>query len=149
LADATVHAIITSPPYYGLRKYDGEQGVQWPAVEYAPMAGLAPIHIPAMVCELGLEPTPEAYIGHLILCLREWWRVLRDDGTCWVNLGDSYASGGRGSNDHHIEKMGAPTAQAQALGPKTPPAGLKPKDLLLIPSRFALAAQADGWYVRS
>lgn len=82
---------------YGLRAYAGEQGVEWPAVEYAPMPGLPTLTVPAMRSPLGNEPTLEAYIGHLVLCLREWRRVLRDDGIAFVNLGDSFSgSGGAG-----------------------------------------------------
>ncbi len=114
LADGSVQMIATSPPYYGLRKYEGAQDVDWPAVDYAPMPGLRMewvydesagewvqdsvptagefmLHVPAMRSPLGNEPTLEAYIAHLILCLREWRRVLRDDGVCFVNLGDSFA----------------------------------------------------------
>lgn len=79
------------------------------------MPGLPPIAVAAWRGSLGNEPTLEAFIGHLILCLREWHRVLRDDGCCFVNLGDSFED----------------------------------KDLCMVPARFALAAQADGWYVRS
>lgn len=92
IADGSVQAIVTSPPYFGLRAYAGEQGVEWPAVEYASMPGLPTLTVPAMRSPLGNEPTGEAYIGHLILCLREWRRVLRDDGICFVNLSSSYCS---------------------------------------------------------
>ena len=140
LADQSVQMIATSPPYYGLRAYAGEQGVEWPEVTFrlnewvepTTVAGCDPncahewggYRTPgisggpnpkqdsnrgahhtggdAAYCAkcggwrggLGMEPNPVAFIGHLILCLREWRRVLRDDGTIWVNLGDSYASGG-------------------------------------------------------
>lgn len=90
LASESVHCAVTSPPYWGLRKYAGEQGVWWPAVTYAPMAGLAPLTVPAMRAELGLEPTAEAFVAHIVLAMREVWRVLRDDGTFWLNFGDSY-----------------------------------------------------------
>ena len=72
LPDESVQCIVTSPPYFGLRRYSGKQGVAWPVIEYAPMAGLPPVSVDAMTCELGLEPTIDAYIGHLLLCLREW-----------------------------------------------------------------------------
>ena len=182
IPDSSVHLIVTSPPYYSLRKYSGDQDIEWPTVEYSPMPGLPPIRVQG--CEsgcshvwgeptplsgrggqsnfdsstlmrdgrpeegrirtltenakelqletltpqgaycqrcggwrgaLGLEPTIEMYIGHLILCLREWKRILRDDGTMWVNLGSSYAN----------------------------------KQEQMIPARFALAAQADGLFLRA
>lgn len=94
LADGSIHAVITSPPYLGLRKYHGDQDIDWPEVSYSPVAGLPPVTVPAQRCALGEEAEPFAYIGHLILCLREWGRVLRDDGVVLVNLGDSYSRGG-------------------------------------------------------
>jgi DNA modification methylase len=141
----SVHCIVTSPPYWGLRAYAGEQRIEWPAVEYSPMPGLPALSIPAMTCGLGEETTPEAYIGHLILVMRELWRVLRDDGTCWVNLGDSYASGG--VTDPYRRTSSGKLMPPQGRAPVAD--GLKPKDLCLIPARFALAAQADGWYIRN
>jgi DNA modification methylase len=143
----SVHCIVTSPPYWGLRSYKGEQRIEWPAVEYSPMPGLPALSIPAMTCGLGEESTPEAFIGHLILVMREMWRVLRDDGTCWVNLGDSYASdikGSGGPSKKQASNAGSFYSVSQRLDH-----GLKPKDLCLIPARFALAAQADGWYIRN
>lgn len=151
----SVQCIVTSPPYFGLRLYDGEQAVAWPQVEYAPMAGLPTLTVPAMECPLGNEPTIEAYIGHLILCLREWWRVLKADGVAWVNLGDSYTGSGKGGDPHkrayykfrHGYKDGrANRDKRKGAGGQD---GIKPKNLMLIPARFALAAQADGWIVRS
>ncbi len=133
LPDRSVHCIVTSPPYWALRKYAGEQGINWPAVSYAPMAGMPVVHVEPMTCELGLEPTPEAYIGHMVLVFRELWRVLRDDGTAWVNMGDSYAGSGGAGGDYNTG--GFP--------------GLKPKDLCGMPWRLAFALQADGWYLRS
>lgn len=145
IEDGSVHCILTSPPYLGLRKYQGNQGVMWQSVTYAPMAGLPTITIPAMQCDLGMEPTPEAYIGHLMLVMREMWRVLRDDGVCWVNLGDSYNGSGGAGGDYGEGglKFGQPKYPGRRID------GLKPKDLCMIPARFALAAQADGWYLRS
>ncbi len=150
LADKSVHCVVTSPPYWGLRKYEGEQGVEWPAVSYAPMPGLSPLSIPAMRCGLGEETIIDAYIGHLILVMRELHRVLRDDGSCWVNLGDSYQSGGGGQNQPGQSSTIAHTAMYNSTPTRPPQAtGLKPKDLCQIPARFSLAAQADGWYLRS
>lgn len=155
LPDKSVHAIITSPPYFGLRSYACEQTVEWPAVDYYPMtglkeAGMPPLSIPAMTSPLGNEPTIEAFIGHLILCLREWWRILRDDGCCMVNLGDSYNSGSSGSLAGSTITGGQRNqAASNRNGRKAKFTGLRPKDLMMIPSRFALAAQADGWTLRS
>ena len=143
LQPGSVHCIVTSPPYWGLRAYAGEQGVAWPVATYAPMPGMPEITIPAMTCGLGEEPTPEAFIGHLILVMREMWRVLRDDGTVWLNLGDSYAA-----NRGYQVPDGKHVDVGNNRGSSVPP-GLKSKDLCLIPARFALAAQADGWWVRS
>lgn len=141
----SVHCVVTSPPYWGLRAYAGEQGIDWPAVDYAPLAGLPELRIEPMTCALGHEPTPEAYIGHLVLVMREMWRVLRDDGTCWVNLGDSYNGSGGAGGDYG--KGGLREGQPKYNGRKV--GSLKPKDLVGIPWRFALAAQADGWWLRS
>ena len=154
VATGSVQAIVTSPPYYGLRRYEGAQDVEWPAVEYAPMPGLSPLTVPAMRSPLGNESTLEAYIAHLILCLREWRRVLRDDGVVMVNLGDSYAGNGQSRNGLSNSVLGSGPSgackQRDTAGvEKSIPTGLKPKDLMLVPARFALAAQADGWYLRS
>ena len=123
------------------------------------MPGLPALSIPAMTCGLGEESTPEAFIGHLILVMREMWRVLRDDGTCFVNLGDSYYGGkGASSQAWSTEHQDRDTIQksyhqiagkGQTRPTDLPSDTLKPKDLCLIPARFALAAQADGWWVRS
>jgi DNA modification methylase len=119
LADKSVHTVVTSPPYWGLRDY-GVEG------------------------QLGLEKTPEEYVEKLVQIFREVRRVLRDDGTCWVNLGDSYAGAGDRPN-------GKGNEHGQMKSWKTPDKviGLKPKDLVGIPWRVAFALQADGWYFRS
>ncbi len=156
IPDASVHMIVTSPPYFALRAYAGDQGVEWPEMQYIPMPGVdCVVDVPAMTCGLGNEPTLNAYIGHLILCLREWRRVLRDDGTCWVNLGDSFASSGQGdtlgkqSTLNGGKGLGQNDKVATMISGRAPtPVGLKSKDKMLVPHRFALAAQADGWYVR-
>lgn len=146
IPDGSVQAVITSPPYYGLRSYAGEQDVEWPTVTYRLNEWCEPVTVPPMQCALGLESSPVAYIGHLILCLREWRRVLRDDGVCFVNLGDSYSgsanSGGTNKNDGGIPHRlsGMPNKSGN---------GIKPKDLLMIPAMFAIAARADGWWLRS
>lgn len=136
------HACVTSPPYWGLRDY-GLAPSDWPAVEYSPMAGLPPVAVPAMRCALGLEPSPEAYIAHLVLVFRAVRRVLREDGVLWLNLGDSYAA--------NRDKQVTPTKwkSLKQGQPSSVPWGLKPKDLVGIPWRAAFALQADGWYLRS
>lgn len=147
----SVHSILTSPPYLGLRAYAGCQDIDWPEVVYAPMAGLPPITVPAQRCALGAEADPFAYIGHLLHCLREWWRVLRDDGVCMVNLGDTYAR--EGGTDRKVSQsalVGSTRNTLVQMGDRTSKAGtIPPKNLILIPPRFALAAQADGWIVRA
>lgn len=119
LPPASVHMVATSPPYWGLRDY-GVEG------------------------QLGAESTPTEYVNHLVEIFREVKRVLRPDGTLWLNLGDSYTSGGR--------KRRAPddktTAREMSYRADTPE-GLKSKDLVGVPWRVAFALQADGWYLRS
>jgi DNA modification methylase len=126
LPDASVQTVVTSPPYWGLRDY-GQPG------------------------QLGLEPTPEAYVEHMVEVFREVRRVLRDDGTVWLNLGDSYAGGGGFSPDAPSNVNGAKQTTQRGAKPGGVPVttGLKPKDLVGIPWRVAFALQADGWYLRS
>jgi DNA modification methylase len=153
LDDGSVQAVITSPPYMGLRRYDGEQEIDWPAVSYSPMAGLPPLELPAQRAALGNEPTLESYIAHLILCAREWRRVLRDDGVVFCNLGDSYAGSSNKSGEGETRKTSGPKfhggkahfEQRRVTGISPVP----PKNLLMVPARFALAMQADGWILRS
>jgi DNA modification methylase len=152
LADASVQCVVTSPPYYALRDY-GLAPARWPAVEYRPMPGLPPVVVPEMDACLGMEPTPEAFIGHLVAVFREVRRVLRGDGVCFVNLGDSYATGaglckklggGNGLQDAALHAGALPSVPPNRM----PLPGLKAKDMIGIPWRFAFAAQADGWYLR-
>lgn len=126
LPDASVQCCVTSPPYYGLRDY-GVSG------------------------QIGLERSMHDFIAELVAVFREVRRVLRDDGTLWLNIGDSYASGGRATRDPGQSKIHpafSGDAYADGLRPADPP-GIKPKDLMLVPERLALALQDDGWYVRS
>ena len=97
---------------------------------------------------LGLEPTPELYVKHIVDIFREIRRVLRDDGTLWLNLGDSYSSGGRGSYDpDRVSKSSGLTNNASGNKRNTPE-WAKPKDLIGIPWMVAFALRADGWYLR-
>jgi DNA modification methylase len=130
LADESVHCCVTSPPYWSLRDY-GVEG------------------------QLGLEATPEEFVANMVTVFREVRRVLRSDGTCWINLGDSYAhptSGGGGAVDVRTDgRKTTPGDQVRGRmgGANTLVAGLKPKDLVGIPWRVAFALQADGWWLRS
>ena len=196
LAPKSVHACITSPPYWGLRDY-GLPALEWPGCAFRPMAGLPEVIMPGCAndcihewgdvqviqkkgnpgsisngltsggirqaestpgelkqgqfCQLcggwrgslGLEPTPLMYVAHIVLICRELKRVLRDDGTFWLNLGDSYSAGGG--------KQVAQTKDAshglEGMRAKTP--WIASKQLLGIPWRVAFALQADGWFLRS
>jgi DNA modification methylase len=96
--------------------------------------------------EIGLEPSPEEYVSRLVEVFREVWRVLRDDGTLWLNLGDSYnGSGGVGGPGKSHTNQGSVDRRDNRAGWS----GLKQKDLVGIPWRVAFALQADGWYLRS
>lgn len=110
-------------------------------------------HCNAWRGSLGLEPTPELYIQHIVQVFKEIWRVLRKDGTVWLNLGDSYAGGGRAGKNGQayggLEAQNRCNTQVKWGPPTGKIEGLKPKDLCGIPWRVALALQADGWWLRS
>lgn len=146
LPRSSVQTVVTSPPYYGLRDY-GIPPSQWPAVDYAPMAGLPLVSVEAQTVCLGLETDPLAYVGHLVHVFRLLRDVLKDDGTVWVNIGDSYASTSDGSKPHTGMRVQPSNAVSQSRTKMA--AGLKTKDLIGIPWRVAFALQADGWYLRS
>lgn len=147
------HTSVTSPPYWGLRDY-GLPPSDWPEVTYTPMPGLPPITVPAWTGCLGLESTPEMFVAHIVLVFREVWRVLRDDGTLWLNFGDTYAGSQKGRNADGRANPGGIHRQSGGQTSGQIPAGtfrrgkLKPKDLVGIPWRVAFALQADGWYLR-
>lgn len=148
MPDRSVHCCVTSPPYFGLRDYDVPPSA-WPEVEFMPLAGMPTITIPAMECCLGLETDLQAFVGHLVLVFRELYRVLRDDGTLWLNLGDSYAgTGGRGPQTGALFKGRARQRETITTAARVRGDGLKEKDLVGVPWRVALALQADGWYLR-
>lgn len=163
----TVQTCITSPPYWALRAYGTEPQVWggWPECAHVwgddglccevRWAGLRPDGAPGLGCgawhgELGLEPTPQLYVEHLVSVFREVRRVLRPDGTLWLNLGDSMArdSSVRWDNTMHRE-AGWKSDQATRSSPNATTAGYKPKDLLGIPWMAAFALRNDGWYLRS
>jgi DNA modification methylase len=144
IPDDSVHCCVTSPPYWGLRDY-GVEPVVWGD---------------GWLGSLGLEPTPELYIEHVVEVFREVHRVLRPDATLWLNIGDCYATGaGRVGNHPGGGRQGERWASSngkvpRGIGPMTQPnrlpqPGLKPKDLVGIPWRLAFALQADGWWLRS
>lgn len=129
MPSSSVHCCVTSPPYFGLRDY-GVNG------------------------QIGLEESPNEFIARLVEVFREVHRVLRDDGTLWLNLGDSYA-GSWGAQGHGPSNTSAMARHAVNNHPKRTQqngtirqAGVKPKDLYGIPWRVAFALQADGWYLR-
>jgi DNA modification methylase len=181
LPDNSVQCVVTSPPYWGLRKYAGEQDLIWGNVDHCqhewvtetksleyvqgnpefarPHREKKSFTSMTNTCSLcgawrgayGLEPTPELYVQHTIEILREIKRVLRPDGVVFWNIGDSYYSSpsnqqGKGNPDSGVGVRGC-----QKVGRVHLPRHdtLKPKDLCLIPFRVAIAAQEDGWWVRS
>ena len=127
LPDKSIQTVVTSPPYFGLRDYGHDD-------------------------QIGLEQTPQAFVEELCKVFDEIWRVLKDDGTVWVNLGDSYAAFRDSKATPDTLRTGDGTAVGQAAN-RNPAnlraAGLKHKDLIGIPWRFALAMQDRGWYLRS
>lgn len=127
IANGTVQACVTSPPYFALRDY-GTAG------------------------QIGQEDTPDAYVQALVAVGREVWRVLRDDGTFWLNLGDSYATRGGENRGKAVICRSKPVPRGGARwggGNAVAVGVVKPKDLIGIPWRVAFALQADGWYLRS
>jgi len=134
LGDGTVQCVVTSPPYWGLRKYAGAQEVVW---------------LDGWRGAYSLEPTVEMYVAHTVEVLREVRRVLRDDGVCFWNVGDSYAASNRGSGGHSAKQDSNRGSWTPGNHRNELSDGLKPKDLCLIPQRVMLAAQGDGWWVRS
>ena len=147
LPDGSVHCCVTSPPYWGLRSY-------------------LPTEHPGKHLEIGSEPTLQEWVGTMVEVFREVRRVLRPDGTLWLNLGDAYAGGGRGGNvggsstleGSQSSQDACPRSRDQvssaqrencpAVVGRRAGGGLKPKDLMGQPWRVAFALQADGWWLR-
>ena len=126
LEAGSVHCCVTSPPYFGLRDY-GHEG------------------------QIGLEASPDAFVAQMVEVFRDVRRVLRDDGTMWLNLGDSYNAAGRkgqGSRDKKYKQSTNRASLANTDNCRPSVADLKPKDLIGIPWRVAFALQADGWFLR-
>lgn len=132
LPDKSVNMCVTSPPYYGLRNY-GHKG------------------------QIGLEKTPELYVSKMVNVFREVKRVLKDDGTLWLNVGDSYAnnsvgsrqgSGGKSTLNYSNPDQALKKFRDEQKFIKYIPPWLKPKDLIGIPWMLAFALRADGWYLR-
>ncbi len=123
IPDRSIQTCVTSPPYFGLRDY-GVDG------------------------QIGLENTVDEFVERLVAVFREVRRVLRDDGTIWVNLGDSYASCGHGARDPVRWPKQSRNDHRVQHSKKRPGSGLKPKDLIGVPWRVAFALQADGWWLR-
>ncbi|MFD0710599.1 DNA-methyltransferase [Paenibacillus sp. GCM10027626] len=141
------YTCVTSPPYWGLRDY-GIPPSDWPEVNYTPMPGLPPVTVPAWTGCLGLEPTPEMFVAHTVLVFREVWRVLRLDGTLWMNFGDAYATTGYKTHSSKSDVAGWDSDRRGQSVARTAISGIKVKDLIGIPWRVAFALQADGWYLR-
>ena len=185
----SVNCCITSPPYWGLRDYGTSQWIDGrddcdhsesrPSRRAASVAssgldgGKATVHASHQFkgdcghcgarridAQLGLEPTPEAYVSRLVEVFHEVRRVLKRDGTAWINLGDSYAantkgSGGKANSTLNAQRDDAGVVIGKSIVTFEPrqfdlsACALKPKDLVGIPWRVAFALQADGWYLRS
>ncbi|MFH0900058.1 MAG: site-specific DNA-methyltransferase [Pseudomonadota bacterium] len=150
LPDGSVNCIVTSPPYWGLRDYKTAPIVWDGSVECKHAwsdASTFCSRCNAWRGSLGGEPIPELYVQHLAAIFREVYRVLRSDGTLWLNLGDCYAA--NRSYQVGSTKGGAKHSPAQEHEGSRVPDGLKPKDLIGIPWRVAFALQAGGWFLRS
>ncbi len=186
LPDKSIHCVTTSPPYWGLRKYSGEQGRVWggdPECDHkfevveinkemhqtgATGRGSPTTTIhrsiykqgPCQKCNawyggLGLEPTPDLFIQHMVEIFRDVRRVLRDDGVVWMNLGDSYA--GSGGENANTGLQGGDTIKANSedgtrsgLWRRNPrKTKIQQGNLMMMPHRVAIALQDDGWIIRN
>ena len=176
LPDASLHCVVTSPPYWGLRSYKGDT---WeggdPGCDHmrptpsqhtstltggpAPNASNRMEGWPGGVCGkcggrrtgvmIGLEPTFAEHLDNLVAVFREVRRVLRSDGSLWLNYGDAYAANMKGSGGKNAYSAAKMSKGAFRDKPVAMDHGLKPKDLMMMPARVAIALQADGWWLRS
>lgn len=176
LAPGSVHCCVTSPPYWGLRAYGTDPQVwggdancehTWTDSKIPDMTGgtksisgnaKSQPHAIGRACgacgawrgELGSEPTPELFCRNMVEVFREVWRVLRDDGTCWINMGDSYASSGwKGHYGAGATGVVGNTMTGECRRVRFNDETIKPKDLCGIPWQLAFALRSDGWYLRS
>jgi len=168
IPDGSIQCCVTSPPYWGLRNYGSAPLIwgglpecthQWETGNDFCLSGCG-----AWKGQLGQEPTPQQYVQNMVVVFREIWRVLRPDGTLWLNLGDSFA-GSWGNAGHRPELDEGDSYQREKncdyihrggwdKNREVPPSakklpGLKPKDLIGIPWRVAFALQEAGWWLRS
>jgi DNA modification methylase len=151
MPDGTIHSAITSPPYYGLRDYglpdsvfggDKDCSHTWSS-DTCSLCG-------AWKGQLGHEPTPEEYVSHLVEIFAQVRRLLRDDGTFWLNIGDSYSRGSRKDQPKRTGVLANDEDGRYGFELDRPRhAHIKPKDLIGIPWMLAFALRADGWYLRS
>jgi DNA modification methylase len=178
--DESVHCVVTSPPYWGLRDYgtgswDGGdpgcdhstgRGSNVPQTKH-PNADGYPASAPhrggggdgcdrcgatRVDRQIGLEPTPDAYVAAMVAVFAEVRRVLRSDGTCWLNIGDSYNTlGQKGQNGHDKSTLtgGGPAYQRDVSRSSPVVRSLKAKDMVGIPWMLAFALRADGWWLRA
>lgn len=189
LPEESVHCIVTSPPYWGLRVYAGEQATVWGGIRGCPhdwrenerrsspggltvgpgaqvaatKAGVQRGVVQEAFCSMcgawrggyGNEPTPEMYVEHTLDVMHELWRVLRDDGVLFLNIGDTYVTGNYGCRSaggvNGGRVIGTDGYLPHGFTPpnRRPHSGIPRKSLALIPYRIALAAQSEGWIVRS
>ena len=173
LPDESVHCVITSPPYWGMRAYHlsrwegGEPGCEHQAKLFksrklgddkqsTSLGSREKTQGPCLKCGavnvgisggIGLEPTFEEHLENLVTVFREVRRVLRQDGTLWLNYGDAYASGNRTTYRSGVSDNKGHQIQDDMPRPPTP-TGLKAKDLMMMPERVAMALQEDGWWLR-
>ena len=174
IPDGTVDCCVTSPPYYGLRDYGTATWVGGDPscphyrtskksdktatghknmMETGHAVGDAIYKTVCPICgavrvdnQIGLEETPDEYIDRLVTVFREVKRVLRDDGTLWLNIGDSYC--GTGDNGNYKDPKNPEGRNGQAVAKNKRIDGIKSKDMIGIPWMLAFALRADGWYLR-
>lgn len=178
LADRSVQCVVTSPPYWGLRDYgtarwaggdpacdhkapqawasdSGDLGVRGGVLNANEVKAMRRHGPDCLKCgatrmdpQIGLEGTPDRYVAEMVAVFREIWRVLKNDGTVWLNIGDSYSSGGRTTQVPDSLRAGQPDSDGTATRPPVVQS-IRPKSMVGIPWRVALALMDDGWILRS